>query len=338
MVLKQKYYNLYQTQIRKDIQSQVYRKHHFTIKLFGQDYFWLIKEKKIWPLRLQRYQIMGVQLPSDPDFILSELARIKKHYGKKRGNISFQFWCINEIISFENCGARDADFVRDIKQMRINLRSKITSDYGLQLAFRENMPQSNIIYFIDKTDDELMEDMNSWAKQKVKHGFTKQVAFQIAEPHQYEEFYQKRAKIAGRKGFAPVTKDQFYNLMDYLEKNDCGHIFLTLHQGEIIAGSICLLDDNHLVYLYGFAERGKNSYGGQQYLKFRAFQRSREHGYDYCDMMGGAPTGFDEHPLAGVSAFKESLGGSKIELYGNFDLVLNKGLYQLFRKYTQWRS
>jgi lipid II:glycine glycyltransferase (peptidoglycan interpeptide bridge formation enzyme) len=41
-------------------------------------------------------------------------------------------------------------------------------------------------------------------------------------------------------------------------------------------------------------------------------------------MMGGAPTGFDEHPLTGVSAFKESLGGSKIELYGNFDLVLNR--------------
>ena len=39
MVLKQKYYNLYQTQIRKDIQSLVYHKQHFTIKLFGQEYF-----------------------------------------------------------------------------------------------------------------------------------------------------------------------------------------------------------------------------------------------------------------------------------------------------------
>jgi hypothetical protein len=34
---------------------------------------------------------MGVELPSDSEYIRSELARIKKHYGKKRGNISFQF-------------------------------------------------------------------------------------------------------------------------------------------------------------------------------------------------------------------------------------------------------
>ncbi|MDR0607922.1 MAG: hypothetical protein LBG52_06360 [Candidatus Peribacteria bacterium] len=47
MVLKQTYYNLYQTQLRKDIQSKVYHKEHFTIKLFGQEYFGLIKRKKI---------------------------------------------------------------------------------------------------------------------------------------------------------------------------------------------------------------------------------------------------------------------------------------------------
>jgi lipid II:glycine glycyltransferase (peptidoglycan interpeptide bridge formation enzyme) len=281
---------------------------------------------------------MGIELPSDEDFVRSELARIKKQYGKKRGNISFQFGFINEIISFENCGMRESEFVGDIKQMRLNIREKITKEYGLQLSFRENMPQSNIIYFIDKSDEALMEEMNSGAKQKVKHGFSKNVDFQIATPDQYEEFYQKRSKVAGFKGFAPITKQQFYQLMEYLEQKQCGHIFITLYQGQIIAGSICLLDDNHLIYLYGFAERGKNSYGGQQYLKFKAFGRAREHGYDYCDMMGGAPTGFDDHPLTGVSKFKESLGGSKIELYGSFDLVLHKGRYTLFNWYTHLRT
>ncbi|MDR0650926.1 MAG: hypothetical protein LBG59_06070 [Candidatus Peribacteria bacterium] len=47
MVLKQTYYNLYQTQIWKDIQSHVYHKEHFMIQLFGKQYFGLIKRKKI---------------------------------------------------------------------------------------------------------------------------------------------------------------------------------------------------------------------------------------------------------------------------------------------------
>ncbi|MDR2190325.1 MAG: GNAT family N-acetyltransferase [Candidatus Peribacteria bacterium] len=221
--------------------------------------------------------MMGIELPSDEEFVRNELARIRRQYGKLRGAISFQFGFINEIISFENCGMRENEFVNDIKQMRLNIREKITQQYGLQLAFRENMPQSNIIYFIDKSDEALMDEMNSGAKQKVKHGISKHVEFQVACTEQYEEFYAKWVAVAGFKGFTPITKQQFYELMEYLEANQCGHIFVTLHEGSIIAGSICLLDDNHLVYLYGFAERGKNSYGGQQYLKFKAFGWAREH-------------------------------------------------------------
>ena len=49
-------------------------------------------------------------------------------------------------------------------------------------------------------------------------------------------------------------------------------------------------------------------------------------------MMGGAPTGFPEHELASVSAFKESMGGIKTEYMGNFDIVLNPLLYKLFKR------
>lgn len=49
-------------------------------------------------------------------------------------------------------------------------------------------------------------------------------------------------------------------------------------------------------------------------------------------MLGGAPTGFPEHSLTGVSAFKESLGGTKIEIYGNYDLVISPILYTLSRR------
>jgi hypothetical protein len=65
---------------------------------------------------------MGVELPSDADFVRRELSRIRKYYGKKWGNISFQFGFINEIISFENCGMRENEFVHNIRQMRLNIR------------------------------------------------------------------------------------------------------------------------------------------------------------------------------------------------------------------------
>lgn len=337
MVLKQSYYNLYQTQLRRDIQTKVYHKEFLTIHIFGKDYFGIIKSKKIWPIRIARYQIMGVQLPDDEEFVKSELQKLNETYWSQWGNISFQFGFINEIISFENCWVREWEFTESIKQMRLNLREKIAKKYWLKLAFRENMPQSNIIYDITKTDEQLIEEMNSGAKEKIKKGIKKEIAFRIAEVSEYETFYEKRSKVAHGKGFNPVSKKQFFDLMYYLTETGKWKIFITELDGEIVSGNICLFDDWHLIYLYGFAQRWNNNTWGQQYLKFKIFQRARENGYFYLDMLWWAPTGFPEHPLTSVSQFKESLGWSKIELYGNFDLVLNSFLYKIFKKYYEMR-
>ena len=76
-------YNLYQSSLRKDIQQQIYRKPTFTVNLFGKEYFGTIKTKKFGPIRLQRYQVMGVELPSDPEYVAQEIAKIKKQFRKK---------------------------------------------------------------------------------------------------------------------------------------------------------------------------------------------------------------------------------------------------------------
>jgi len=51
-------YNFYQSKIRKDIQKEVYRKPHFSMHLFGTEYFGVIKEKKIGPWKLRWHQIL----------------------------------------------------------------------------------------------------------------------------------------------------------------------------------------------------------------------------------------------------------------------------------------
>ena len=68
------------------------------------------------------------------------------------------------------------------------------------------------------------------------------------------------------------------------------------------------------------------------------FTRAREQGIQYMDLFGGAPTGFPEHPLTSVSAFKESLGGTKVERYGNYDIILNPSLYYGSKTLYQWRK
>jgi hypothetical protein len=83
-------YNLYQSQLRKDIQTVVYEKPSFTVRLFGKDYFAIRKPKKFGPIKADRIQIMGVELPTDRDYVLGELKRVKKELSKQGRHIMLQ--------------------------------------------------------------------------------------------------------------------------------------------------------------------------------------------------------------------------------------------------------
>lgn len=76
-------YNLYQSNLRKNIQQNVYDNPTFTVQLFGKPYFGTIKAKKIGPWTLQRYQLMGVELPGDKKYVRTEIAQLKKKFRKK---------------------------------------------------------------------------------------------------------------------------------------------------------------------------------------------------------------------------------------------------------------
>jgi len=87
--------------------------------------------------------------------------------------------------------------------------------------------------------------------------------------------------------------------------------------------------------LYSFTDRNHTNSWWQQYAKFKIYQRARERGFTHYDTMWWAPTGFPEHELASVSAFKESMWGNKVEYMGNYDIVLNKPMYKLLKWYYQ---
>ncbi len=338
-------YNLYQSQLRKNIQTWIYEKPYFTIQLFGKEHFGLIKEKKIWPFTTRWLQIMGVEFPTikatwelDQKYINSELKRIKAQYKNKKDKknkwtILIQLCLLNEIEQFENQWKKSPDFIEEIRTKRLNLRNKIEQDHWLQVAFRENMPQANIVYDITKLDDELMAEMNSWCRARVKKAIKSWIEFCVATADQYDLFYEKRVELSGTKWFNIIPKDQYNKLIKYLIDNKAGNIFTSHYEWDLIAGSICIYDEHRIIYLYWFSNRKYSNIWWHHYLKFKIFGYAREQWMTYVDMLWWAPTGFPKHSLTWVSKFKESLWGSKIEQYWSYDLVINPILYKIFKRY-----
>ncbi len=329
-------YNLYQSPLRNDINHKVFQKPMFEIKLFGKLHKGIIKEMKLGPLKFKWFQVLGVVLPDDIEYVKKEVARIQKEYGDKFGCIMFQRWIINPMVQFENVSHRSKQFKEDMRNMRLNLRRWLTTATKMKLSIRENMPQANIVYEISKSDEQLLNEMNSGCKERVKKSIKKWATFRVASVDEYDQYYQDRKRLAWSKWFNIIPYESYKKLVDYIRENDCGDVFIAEIDGEIIAWSICIYDEHRIIYHSGFATREKKfrNIGAHHFLKFKIFWWARKKGLTYCDMLGGAPTGFHEHPLAWVSKFKEALGGIKIEYYGNYDIVLNPLLYKLFA----WRQ
>ncbi len=321
-------YNLYQSKLRKDIQHEIYRKPMFTVKLFGKEYFGTIKEKKIWPFVTRRYQIMGIELPADKEYVQKEMVNLRKGFRGKW--IFFQLGIINEIVSFENRMLKCDEFKEDMKTFRLGLQNVLQLDYSILPAFRENMPTAWITYDTTKADEEFLRDMNESCRKRIKKAIAGGIEYRIVDKKDYELFFAKRQKTADAKWFNTISKSQYDGLLNYIDHGKWILIGAFL-DGEMIAWTICLFDDKMIYCPYGFFDRKYNTIGVQHFLKFKLFSRARENGYTTVDTGGGAPTGFPKHPLAGVSEFKESLGGTKSELYGSYDVVLNRSLYRVFK-------
>lgn len=324
--------SFYQSEVRKTIQETIYQKPVFTIELFGKTYFGTIKTKKIIGITFNRYQILGINIPEDKEAIQKEISKIQNQFWKKNKNIFFQRWITNEIVSFDIKDFVCQEFANDLREGRCFLRTLMKKKYSLLHAFRENMPESWIVYDLSKTDEELLREMNKASNLRTKKGIKQDIWFGEAEENEFEEFYKKRWKTADKKGFNIIPQNEYKKLIAYLKNKNKGNLFVTRQNGEILAGAIGIYHQKSIICLYSFADRNHTNMGGQQYLKFKIFWRGRDNGFTVCDMMWGAPTGFPEHELASLSAFKESMGGTKIEYYGNYDIILNKRRYKVFKR------
>jgi lipid II:glycine glycyltransferase (peptidoglycan interpeptide bridge formation enzyme) len=126
----------------------------------------------------------------------------------------------------------------------------------------------------------------------------------------------------------------YHHLLDYLSQWNKGGLYLIKHKQAIVSWSICLIDGPVMLYLYGASDRSRWNTWWHHLLKSELIQYAINHKLETFDFFWAAPSGYDDHHLAGVSRFKESFGGLKTEYYGSYDIVTNQFWYQMMK----WRK
>lgn len=333
-------YNFYQSALWNQINKDIYKKTVKEIRLWNKTYQVLVKQKKIWLISLQRYQIQGIEfgsMLSDTTVLQQQLYSIKKQLYTWWWDIFIQYGCVDVLSSFDVKQLKFKDFCDNIRSIREQKVSELLHNTWLRSSFTENMPTATIITSISKSDNELIECMWQGCRQQIKKAQSKQLVFGIANYDDREEFYDIRSGVWSGKWFTIIPKQQYSALRDFL-LTDVGslfhrgwNLFVTKLDGKIISGSIVLYDLDTMIYLYGGTDRSAGNIWSHQYLMVQIMKWGRDQWFSRFDLMWWAPTWFEHHALSSVSRFKEALGWTKIEYIGNMDLIINPLLYRIFK-------
>jgi lipid II:glycine glycyltransferase (peptidoglycan interpeptide bridge formation enzyme) len=115
-------------------------------------------------------------------------------------------------------------------------------------------------------------------------------------------------------------------------------LFLAKIEGEVVAGIIVAFKDKTASYMYGASSDRKRNYMPNHALQWRGIQKARELGcerYDFC----GIPQKEDKKdPMYGLYRFKTGFGGTILNRYGCYDVILREYSYFVLKQAETLRN
>ena len=83
--------------------------------------------------------------------------------------------------------------------------------------------------------------------------------------------------------------------------------------------------------MFGGSKKELMSFQSAYTLHFEGIKYAVEHGYDTYNFYGITGNFSKDNPLLGLYLFKKSFGGQVVELVGEFDLIISKWYYRLYK-------
>lgn len=334
-------YNFYQSQLRQHINSDIYHKPTGIILINNQKYQYIIKRKSVLWVTLNRYQILGLELPLeylvDPLKFREWVMKACRTQFASQGDCFVQLWIINQLGIADTSMTKSAEYHTHRDTIRRQHGSGIMRLGGYEWLV-ENMPAATIMIDLSKTEDELWSDLSRSTRNHVGKARTSWLTVEIANIVDRDDYYEMREDTGAIKGFAVQSRVCYDALRDYLLSTKQWHLYVVRDGDTIIAGAVCVIVDDVYVYLYGGTRRDIGNMWHAQLLHWEIMLCAREQWFTYYDLLGCSPGSVQAHHLDGVTQFKSGFGWQKIEYLGNYDFPLVHWKYQMFRRYRKTKG
>ena len=153
-------------------------------------------------------------------------------------------------------------------------------------------------------------------------------------------FHTVYTEPAQRDHFIPRPLRYFERMVEVMsaEDDDRIRLYLTHHEGDLVAATTWVRVGHHTWYSYGASTSAKREVQGSTAIQWRMMSDAIAAGADVYDLRGITDTIASDDPHLGLIRFKVGTGGEAVEYAGEWDLPLRPSLHKAFGRYMKRRG
>ncbi len=144
-------------------------------------------------------------------------------------------------------------------------------------------------------------------------------------------FYRLLSDTSRRNRFPIYSYTMMKNLWDRLSSKGQCRIFLSKLGEDVLSGIFVFVFGGKCVYQWGASDNKKFKVNPNQLLHWEVIRMAKGLGCTSYDFQGIPENVSPDHPLWGIYLFKRGFGSKTVKLVGEYDLVLSKHLYPLWK-------
>lgn len=192
-------------------------------------------------------------------------------------------------------------------------------------ALKRIQPQKTLILDLDKSENELLANIQAKTKYNIRLAQKKGVKIKISNKY-LSLFYDLLKKTKKRQDFFSHSEEHYKKLFKINGKDFKVKMFLAEYQKKIIIASIVVFFGNKATFLHTASNYQYRSLKGADLLRWKIIVYSKKMGYKINNFWG-----IDEKKFPGVTSFKKHFGGTEIEYPLGVDVLFNNTWYQIYR-------
>jgi lipid II:glycine glycyltransferase (peptidoglycan interpeptide bridge formation enzyme) len=215
------------------------------------------------------------------------------------------------------------------------------SNFIIQPSAHPLFTKYTFILDLDTSEDELLQHMHSKTRYNIKvankHGV---VVKEDNSDEAFKEYIALTEETTKRQGFYAHSRKYHETQWSIFHHTSLpntsrltSHLFTGSYEGKVLTALLFFIFKDTLYYPYGASSNEHRNTMHSTLTMWEGIRFGKNLGLKNLDMWGAADEENPDttNPYYGFHRFKQGFGASYTEFLGSYDLVINPGMYQVYK-------